>query len=224
MRNASPPEELPLLVLFDGWRSFFRDRVMPWRISLSEKVREQLETEALPRFVAGQRWYAAKAEPVRRVAILDHAEWKTEQATWLVALFSIEGATAGATYFVPLALAFEDGDEERLRTMQPVSVARVRQQARVGILGDAFADEGFCRASCRRWVPTHNCLAHKAAYSSRPRLLSLRSSVRTSPHCRHVRPRARPATPLWRSASACFSKPIGGCSRASIRRSRLAAF
>jgi maltose alpha-D-glucosyltransferase/alpha-amylase len=141
-----PPEELPLLVLFDGWRSFFRDRVMPWRISLSEKVREQLETEALPRFIAGQRWYAAKAEPVRRVALLDHVEWKVEQASWLLALFTIEGPATGATYFVPLALAFEDGDEERLPAMQPVSVARVRQQARIGILADAFADEIFCRA------------------------------------------------------------------------------
>ena len=142
-----PREELPLLVLFDGWRSLFRDRVMPWRISLSEKVRAQLETEALPRFVTAQRWYAAKGEPVRRVAIADHVEWNVQQASWLIALFGVEGTpAAAATYFLPLSLAWEDGNEESLRSMQPVSVARIRQQARVGIVGDAFADETFCRA------------------------------------------------------------------------------
>jgi maltose alpha-D-glucosyltransferase/alpha-amylase len=145
--ERQPREELPVLVLFDGWRSFFRDRVMPWRISLSEKVRAQLEAEALPQFVSGQRWYAAKGEPVQRVAIADHAEWKVDHASWLVALFSIGGAAGEAnTYFLPLSLAWEDGDEERLRKLQPVSVAKIRQQARVGIVADAFADEAFCKA------------------------------------------------------------------------------
>jgi maltose alpha-D-glucosyltransferase/alpha-amylase len=142
-----PLEELPILVLFDGWRSFFREQVMPWRISLAEKVRAQLEAEALPRFIATQRWFAGKGEPVRRVAIADYAEWKAAQSSWLIALVSVEGAQAEAsTYLLPLSLAFEDGDEERARGMQLATVARIRQQARVGILADAFADESFCRA------------------------------------------------------------------------------
>ncbi len=61
-----PRDELPVLVLFDGWASLFRDRVVPWRIAMSEKVRAQLEREALPAFVAGRRWYAAKGAAVRR--------------------------------------------------------------------------------------------------------------------------------------------------------------
>jgi maltose alpha-D-glucosyltransferase/alpha-amylase len=56
----------PTLVLFDGWTSFFRERVMPWRIGLAERMRAQLETDTLPRFVEIQRWYAAKGTPVVR--------------------------------------------------------------------------------------------------------------------------------------------------------------
>jgi maltose alpha-D-glucosyltransferase/alpha-amylase len=40
------PEDLPVLVLFDGWASFFRDRVVPWRIGMAEKARAHLECVA----------------------------------------------------------------------------------------------------------------------------------------------------------------------------------
>jgi maltose alpha-D-glucosyltransferase/alpha-amylase len=48
-------EERPILVLFDGWLSFFRDRVVPWRITLADKTRRELEAEMLPSFIATQR-------------------------------------------------------------------------------------------------------------------------------------------------------------------------
>ncbi len=140
-------EELPMLVLFDGWRSFFRDRVVPWRISLAERIGAQLENEVLPRYVAGQRWYAAKGEMVRRAALTDSAEWGNGEAGWLLALFRVESASAKPPiYFLPLALAWENGDEARLHALLPAAVANVRQQARIGVMGDAFADAAFCHA------------------------------------------------------------------------------
>jgi maltose alpha-D-glucosyltransferase / alpha-amylase len=143
-----PRDELPVLVLFDGWASLFRDRVVPWRIGMAEKVMAQLEREALPPFVAGRRWYAAKGEPVRRVTLADQVEWKRGESSWLVSLARVESdAGEGQTYFLPLTLAWEDQDEERMRTLASLSVAKVRQQARVGILADAFGDENFCRAT-----------------------------------------------------------------------------
>ncbi|HSD97381.1 MAG TPA: maltose alpha-D-glucosyltransferase [Sulfuricaulis sp.] len=142
-----PREEPPLLVLFDGWRSFFRDRVVPWRIAMAEKVRAQFEEEALPRFISTQRWYAAKGEPVRRAALMEHAEWSEDLANWFMALFKVESAAGEPSmYFLPLSLVWENDPEERQRGLMPVTVARVRQQARAGFLGDAFADEMFCRA------------------------------------------------------------------------------
>ena len=43
MEERAPREELPVVVLFDGWTSFFRDRVVPWRITMALKVRDQFE-------------------------------------------------------------------------------------------------------------------------------------------------------------------------------------
>ena len=115
-------------------------------IAETENPIRQLETEALARFVATQRWYAAKGEPPRRVVLVDHAEWG-EQGNWLVSLYRVENDSSETqNYFLPLALAWEDGAEERLQGMQAATVARVRQQAQLGVLADAFADEAFCRA------------------------------------------------------------------------------
>jgi maltose alpha-D-glucosyltransferase / alpha-amylase len=140
-------EELPVLVLFDGWQSLFRDRVVPWRIALSEKVRVQLECELLPAFVAGQRWYAAKGETLKRVTLVDHVEWGEAPSSWLITLASAERATGEPqTYLLPLSLVWEDAPEERMRAVQDATIARVRQQGRVGALADAFSDEAFCRA------------------------------------------------------------------------------
>jgi maltose alpha-D-glucosyltransferase / alpha-amylase len=140
------PEELPVLVLFDGWTSFFRERVVPWRIRMAEKLRAQFEAETLPRYIAGQRWYAAKGETIKRAALSDWVLWGAEQSSWLMALLQVEAASGQSAYFLPMALAFGDADEEQVRALGATTVARVRQQSQVGVLADAFADETFCRA------------------------------------------------------------------------------
>jgi maltose alpha-D-glucosyltransferase/alpha-amylase len=139
-------EEVPVLVLFDGWMSFFRDRVVPWRIGMAQKVREQLEQEVLPGFIEPQRWYATKGEKVKRARLADHALWEVGGRTWLLGQFEVETATGTTPYFLPLALAWEETEEARARSLGGALVAKVRQQANVGVLADAFADEAFCRA------------------------------------------------------------------------------
>jgi maltose alpha-D-glucosyltransferase/alpha-amylase len=47
---------------------------------------------------------------------------------------------------MPLALAWEERDAERVRNLSTSAVAKIRQQSNVGVMGDAFADEMFCRA------------------------------------------------------------------------------
>ncbi len=141
------PEDLPIVILFDGWTSFFRDRVVPWRISMAEKTRVQLEEQVLPRYLQSQRWYAAKGEAISGARLSDHVLWEAPGGKWMIALFTTEGSAESARYFMPLALAWEDSDpEERLKALAPVTIARVRQQASVGVLADAFGDERFCRA------------------------------------------------------------------------------
>jgi maltose alpha-D-glucosyltransferase/alpha-amylase len=130
-------EEVPVLVLFDGWNSLFRDQVMPWRIGMAEKLGAQLEREVLPRYIAEQRWYAAKGTPVESAPLADYAIW----GSWLIALPRV----GDTLYFVPMTLAWEDSEDERIQSLAPVTLARVRQQANVGVLAEAIADERFCR-------------------------------------------------------------------------------
>ena len=73
-------DERPVLVLFDGWTSLFRDRVVPWRIGMAEKTRPQFETDTLPRYIETQRWYAAKGTPIERARIADHVLWQEGKA------------------------------------------------------------------------------------------------------------------------------------------------
>ena len=152
--DAEPPtwhesifsiDERPVVVLFDGWSTFFRDRVMPWRIGMAEKTRAQFETDTLPRFIETQRWYAAKGVTIDRARITDQAIWEEGRVSWVLALLEIGSGPEAASYFMPLALAWED-DEERVRNLTTAGIAKVRQQANVGVMGDAFADEAFCRA------------------------------------------------------------------------------
>jgi maltose alpha-D-glucosyltransferase/alpha-amylase len=139
-------EDLPTLVLFDGWNSFFRGRVVPWRMGLAEKTRNQFERELLPRFMQRQRWYATKAETLDRVAIIDSGMLETDGKAWLLALVEAQAAGSATRYFVPLTMAFEDRDEERTRNLSALAVTKVRQQAEVGVIADAMADDPFCRA------------------------------------------------------------------------------
>jgi maltose alpha-D-glucosyltransferase/alpha-amylase len=139
-------DERPVLVLFDGWSSFFRDRVVPWRIGMAEKTRAQFETDTLPRFIETQRWYAAKGTPIERARIADHVLWQEGKSSWVVALLDVSAGGETTSYFMPLALAWEERDEERVRNLSTAALAKIRQQSSVGVMGDAFADEGFCRA------------------------------------------------------------------------------
>jgi len=139
-------DERPVVVLFDGWTSLFRERVVPWRIGMAEKTRTQFETDTLPRYIETQRWYAAKGTPVERVRITESVLWQEGKTTWLVALVELDGTEPRAGYFLPLALAWEERDDERVRNLTTSAVAKIRQQASIGVMGDAFADEVFCRA------------------------------------------------------------------------------
>src|SRR6185369_1596803 len=82
--NRVAAEDLPILVLFDGWDSLFRDRVVPWRIGMAEKTRLQFETESLPRHIEHQRWYAGKGTAIKRARVADQALWAQGGHEWLV--------------------------------------------------------------------------------------------------------------------------------------------
>jgi maltose alpha-D-glucosyltransferase / alpha-amylase len=140
-----PREELPTLVLVENWKSFSPESMPAWRTASAARLRTQLEERALPGYIANQRWFAAKGAAIRRAVLADYAEWNAPNGSFLLALFNVETDQGNAPYFVPLTLAFEDAEETRWARLLPAAMARVRQQATVGVLADALADEIFCR-------------------------------------------------------------------------------
>jgi maltose alpha-D-glucosyltransferase/alpha-amylase len=149
-------EDLPVLVLIEGWSSFFPERVAPWRSNLASALRAQLEGRVVAGFLATQRWAAPAGVvlgqvPAARGAGLAGAtlsDWCLPQADlerWLVAIFEVHSGAQAGEYFVPLTIALEDADEARYRRLLPAALARVRQHAATGVLADAAADEDFCR-------------------------------------------------------------------------------
>ncbi|HKJ09320.1 MAG TPA: maltose alpha-D-glucosyltransferase [Gammaproteobacteria bacterium] len=139
-----PPPELPVLVLTQGWNSFFPGRVEAARTANAQKLRQQLEGDLLPRFIAAQRWFAAKGEPIEAVRTLSQETWSEGGGEWLLAQVEVDSAGQGPQrYFLPLTLIWSE-DDEKIRPLLHFTLAKVRQRARVGILCDAFADEAFC--------------------------------------------------------------------------------
>ena len=153
--ERAAPEDLPVLVLFEGCTSFFPERVAPWRTTLATGLRGQLEGRVVPGYLATQRWAApvglALPGPGARGAGLTGAtltDWVLPQPDlerWLVGIFEIKAGAQAGQYFLPLTIALEDSEEARYRHLLPASLARVRQHASTGVLADATADEDFCR-------------------------------------------------------------------------------
>ncbi|MDM0112498.1 maltose alpha-D-glucosyltransferase [Variovorax sp. J22R133] len=139
-------QDRPVLVLFDGWTSLFKEKVVPWRIGFADRLRTQFETDTLPPHIEAQRWFAYKGSTISRARVIDHAVFEADGHSWMLPLLGLEGTPEPANYFMPLALAWEDHEEERMKSLQQAAIAKIRQQANVGVMGDAFFDESFCRA------------------------------------------------------------------------------
>ena len=164
-----PVPDLPLLVLFDGWKTFFPGQVAPWRLAMAQRTRAQFETEVLAGHLRRAGWYRG-ADPVR-VELVDHAMLGEGATPWMVALAqvgaSIDGMAAAAgppsgppetstpidagstAVLLSLALVLGETPDPRAEALAPAALARVRQQSSTGVMADATADEAFCRAIVR---------------------------------------------------------------------------
>ncbi|MFO1429097.1 MAG: putative maltokinase [Candidatus Competibacteraceae bacterium] len=143
--HTQPEMQSPVLVLSQGWQSFFPNQVNESSQAMAATLHEQLTRIVLPGFLANQRWFAAKGERIESVAIIQQAIWKGKRE-WLLAQAQVTSPYAGTqTYSLPLALAWEQDGAESLSARRADTLARVRQNDRRGILYDAFADETFCQ-------------------------------------------------------------------------------
>lgn len=144
--ETQPGLELRVLVLFQGWNSFFPDRVAPQRREMATALHERLVRQVLPEFLPTQRWFAGKGGQIEKVEFEQYEIWP-DRSEWLLARIRVwlAGRPEPQDYSLPLALAWGDDNDERLRPLWPYTLAKVRIGARMGMLYGAFADESFCR-------------------------------------------------------------------------------
>ena len=144
-----PPQELPVLVMLEGWQTFLTPAsgAVDVRRAMASRTHEQLEREVLLPHLETQRWYAAKDRPVTRVDMVEEGQWQTSEGSWLLTFLKVEFADADPqTYFLPLAIAWESRGHDPIDQIGGWAVARVRERAKTGVLYGAFGDAAFCRA------------------------------------------------------------------------------
>ena len=148
-----PTHELPVLVLTEGWRTFLSARAgaSAVRRAIAGRSRGQLQRELLAPYLRGKRWFADKGRTIARIDIQEQGEWRNGDGSWLVTVLDVHFSDGEPhSYFLPLAIAWEDSTaDETLHALLPWTLARVREKARIGVLYDAFGDDGFCRALVR---------------------------------------------------------------------------
>ena len=129
--------DLTTLVLTQGWNSLASG---PAHKALIERV--------LPDYFNARRWFAAKDERIGAFDFTALAELPADGASALMATaeVAVGDGKKRQRYAVPLAVTWDDGSDERAAALAPYTLARVRRAAKVGLLHDAMADDGFVRA------------------------------------------------------------------------------
>ena len=100
-----PTQELPVLVLLEGLRTFFDDAstAKSVRQMIASRTREQLQRQVLLPHLMNRRWFAAKGERITRLEIIDEGEWTTSDGSWLLTFLEVQIADAPSQlYFLPL--------------------------------------------------------------------------------------------------------------------------
>ena len=140
-----PATELPVLVLAQELATFLADNVAGGTpSSVARRARQQLEQEVLPEFLRPRSWFARDNGGLTATRLGPGSLWRNEHRTFLLSFVDAEFSGTRKRYFLPLALAWEDGpDTGALRTTE-WTLAKVREHSRIGVLIDAFADPAFC--------------------------------------------------------------------------------
>ena len=103
------------------------------------------ERVILPGFLIRQRWYAAKAEKLEKVRVLDWAWVKKEEPQSGILFVEVELAgSRRQTYVVPLAVAKGAGAEAFKKQRPEAIVAPVKGLDQITLLIDGMADDAFC--------------------------------------------------------------------------------
>ena len=142
--------ELPVLVLTEGWLTFSggRSAATTVRRAIAAATSDQLQNKVLGPYLNNTRWFAGKGHAISRIELKVQGELTTENGSWLLTVIEVHGDDRPPQlYFLPLAIAWENANsDEKILSLMPWALARVRQKERTGLLYGAFSDDRFCRA------------------------------------------------------------------------------
>ncbi|MCU0690278.1 MAG: hypothetical protein MUF54_02640 [Polyangiaceae bacterium] len=130
-------------------------------------ARDKLE-RVLPRFLAEQRWFAARGGAQFRARIADAVRIAAEPGPLYLTLVDVEDDRGSARYFLPLALSKGD---EAVRVRQEwgsACIARVHDAHEPVILHDATVVPAFWNALLSRWGQEWQGRSLKGRYTARP--------------------------------------------------------
>jgi maltose alpha-D-glucosyltransferase / alpha-amylase len=137
--DERPPPALPELltmVLGDsGWTSPF-----------NQHNRRLFESEVLPAYLPGQRWFSGKGRKIASTAVVGGVllPGRQGQMGWPLMLVDVEFRDGEKQrYFLPLSLTWEEEGSEQRNALLPCTLARARHGRREGAIYEAAADPDF---------------------------------------------------------------------------------
>jgi len=111
---------------------------------LAKPAREQLEADALPAFLAKQRWFGAKDAKIARTSLSFSVPLKVAGISYLFSAVDVSLSQGSEQcYFLPLAVSADSETETPGWPLLPFTIARVRRGRLLGALYDASATESF---------------------------------------------------------------------------------
>ncbi|MDQ2075833.1 maltose alpha-D-glucosyltransferase [Marinimicrobium sp. ABcell2] len=139
-----PPEPLP-----DYLTLVLRSGVMD---VLEPPLKDSLEQDILPAYLAKRRWFGAKGEVIKGDRLIHQASLPhsanngsgAELENILLTEIEVDVGQHKQSYQIPMAIFFEDGHVSALA--HQLTLARVRRRQRVGVLTDAVVSDELTKS------------------------------------------------------------------------------
>jgi len=144
-----PATELPVLVLVDELATLLPDNPKAATSPVIRHTLQALEQEVLPTFLGARDWCPHSKQAIISARLGDRTLWRHEQRSYVLSVVEVQTNVGLQKYFLPLAVAWEDGPDTGVLRTAEWTLAKVRQHARTGVLIDAFADPAFCASVVR---------------------------------------------------------------------------
>ncbi len=117
-----------------------------WDTLLEGNVRTLIERDLLMGFLQRQRWFGAKARPMRSARFVDWGVLRRAPQPLFLTIVEVEFADGGRDrYFLPLAIC-SHGETQGLRERAGHAILANIAGARKAVLFDGWLDDGFARA------------------------------------------------------------------------------